>query len=1014
MRLTELRVEQLPGLDGPLGVEGLLPGMNVIVGPNASGKSSLLRALLALLYPREHEGVIGVQARFTTAAGSELVARRLGQDVAWEQEGRRVAAPALPAYHLVGAYTLRLEDLVLPEAAVAAAKRGPGRPATAAKDDADVGTELDRRIADDIDKQLTGGIDLVVVRRTMGSQAEAGRKLSGAVRAAVKEQKGLEQRRAALRERETGLPALREEREAARHAARLGPVVDDALLLLEAVAAAATLDAELASFPPGLDRLRGDEDRSLAKLQESVRSETINLEDIETELDAVQRSLAAAEARADLSAAEVGLQLERAERLLEHETRLRHKVGERQAVLAQLREVGRRVGSDADAVQRLAEVDVSDVTMQRVEELLQQRQTAAADEQSLLRQRARLGAADAVVPGSRGVAGAALDGSADHLARLRANLLRWLSAPAVEPRRPAWAWGVALALAVAVAAAGSWGAPDTVLLVLAAATLAWLPVAAFLLRPLASAVRVQVEAETDRARALHGVTGPAVWEHAEVADLVAALDAELAQRARSAAAEQQRAEAERTLDADLAAARSRADVAQHELGALRERFGFAVGPEVSLAVWLHAVRDLTRVRTALAGIQAEGGWLDTQVREEGDELRSFLAGAGRDRRGAATSADARADQRAELQADESADESADQSKDQPADRLRAAVRALARVVDQRDADRLRLASLSTDRERSRAALHRLQGERQSLLDGAGLSEGPRVEDELRERVAALAAWREVGERKRAGEARVATLERRLAGAEHLRHLVAAGDRALLEEAAAACEAAQVRSEELGRSIAQTEREIELAASDTSLGLVAARLEAATFELSAHRDEAVRLATAHFLLDEIEAEHETEARPPALTRAATLFERFTRDGFTLRFDNGGGGRRRLAAADSAGRLLALRELSTGTRAQLLIASRLAFALEAEEAAADATGLPFFLDEALTTSDAQRFVAVASAILDVAAGEGRQFIYLSARDDDADMWQRAAAAHGSPIAIVQLGSQGAGSAASPAAS
>ena len=60
------------------------------------------------------------------------------------------------------------------------------------------------------------------------------------------------------------------------------------------------------------------------------------------------------------------------------------------------------------------------------------------------------------------------------------------------------------------------------------------------------------------------------------------------------------------------------------------------------------------------------------------------------------------------------------------------------------------------------------------------------------------------------------------------------------------------------------------------------------------------------------------------------------------------------------------------------------------------------------------AVAAALLDVAAFEGRQVIYLSARQDDADLWRQAAAAHGSSIGVVQLGSHGVGSAASPAAS
>src|SRR5690606_11470589 len=64
MRLVSLRVEQLPGLTQPLYLQDITAGVTVVVGPNASGKSSLVRALMAVLYPREHKGVLRVEAEF--------------------------------------------------------------------------------------------------------------------------------------------------------------------------------------------------------------------------------------------------------------------------------------------------------------------------------------------------------------------------------------------------------------------------------------------------------------------------------------------------------------------------------------------------------------------------------------------------------------------------------------------------------------------------------------------------------------------------------------------------------------------------------------------------------------------------------------------------------------------------------------------------------------------------------------------------------------------------------------
>src|SRR5690606_12019755 len=256
-------------------------------------------------------------------------------------------------------------------------------------------------------------------------------------------------------------------------------------------------------------------------------------------------------------------------------------------------------------------------------ELLQQRQSARADEDALEKQLSRLQAAMPPQPAEAG-------GTDEQLMRLRANLLRWLAAPSVERRRPAWSWGVALALTTAVVLAGSLGVSGDVLLVLAGATGAWLLITWLAVRPLASTVRAQIEAETLRAQAQYGVVVPVSWEHAEVADRVASLADELAERGRLTAARLQSAEAQRGIAADLESARGKVLKAEQELDALRARFGFAVGPTVALSAWLHAVRDRHRLKTALAGVQVEGGTLDKRVKHTRAELLAFLAGAGRE------------------------------------------------------------------------------------------------------------------------------------------------------------------------------------------------------------------------------------------------------------------------------------------------------------------------------------------------------------------------------------------------
>src|SRR5690606_15525420 len=175
-------------------------------------------------------------------------------------------------------------------------------------------------------------------------------------------------------------------------------------------------------------------------------------------------------------------------------------------------------------------------------------------------------------------------------------------------------------------------------------------------------------------------------------------------------------------------------------------------------------------------------------------------------------------------------------------------------------------------------------------------------------------------------------------------------------------------------------------------------------LEAHRRERLEDAAVAFLLDDVEAEHEAVTKPAALERARAWFGRVTHGEFELTFEHREGEGWRFGAVDrrpgAEGRALRLEELSTGTRTQLLVSARLAYALTLEEGGAVET-LPFVLDEALTTSDPERFKQVASAVLDVVEASGRQFVYLSARPEDATLWRRAAASRPAvPLEVIEL--------------
>lgn len=174
---------------------------------------------------------------------------------------------------------------------------------------------------------------------------------------------------------------------------------------------------------------------------------------------------------------------------------------------------------------------------------------------------------------------------------------------------------------------------------------------------------------------------------------------------------------------------------------------------------------------------------------------------------------------------------------------------------------------------------------------------------------------------------------------------------------------------------------------------------------ATRDRALR----RLLLERLRRQHHRLAEPPVVARARQLFAGFTHGAHELLIPTDEGEPYR-ARDTRSGRGLALSQLSDGTRAQLLLAARLAHVAEAERG----VRLPLFLDESLTASDPARFDAVASALLDLVEREGRQLIYLTCDPADVDAWQRLLAARGhDPAPVTDLALLRGQAAAAPAA-
>ena len=150
--------------------------------------------------------------------------------------------------------------------------------------------------------------------------------------------------------------------------------------------------------------------------------------------------------------------------------------------------------------------------------------------------------------------------------------------------------------------------------------------------------------------------------------------------------------------------------------------------------------------------------------------------------------------------------------------------------------------------------------------------------------------------------------------------------------------------------------------------------------------------------EVEEEHEQNQLPRVFERARDHFSRFTLHNYGLCLEKGEASPRLAAIELRNGKRRELDELSDGTRAQLLLAARIAYTEEVEQGKV----MPLFLDEALDQSDPQRFQAITASLGRVARDQGRQIFYLTSDPLDVDRIRDALAREGCDIAAeIDLG-------------
>jgi hypothetical protein len=242
LAFERIEVRRAPGISPGYTIGDLSPDINIVFGPNASGKSTTARAIQALLWPhptllRRHELAAGFVLggdRWTVEAGPGRVRR--------SRNGEPADPPLLAPIDDRARYTLGLPDLLASE---------------------------NQPLAQAVFRESTGGFDLEAIRRDRGLGASVPARLEAArdVETAQLRVRDTERVTSDITAQQRQLTTIRDRERRAREAHSNAENFRRALRYARARRELERAGSVLHRFPDAMQRLAGNEQDELARLQ---------------------------------------------------------------------------------------------------------------------------------------------------------------------------------------------------------------------------------------------------------------------------------------------------------------------------------------------------------------------------------------------------------------------------------------------------------------------------------------------------------------------------------------------------------------------------------------------------------------------------------------------------------------------------------------------------------------------------------------------------------------------------
>jgi hypothetical protein len=888
-------------------LEDLSSGLNIIIGPNASGKTTACRAIQGLLWPEILEGISPIALIAEWIYNGERLRLEIeGRNSTCQRGGIPTDRPPLPAPHLAGCFTIGIDALF-------------------------EGGETDAKLADRVAREMAGGYDLKALRGldSLKLSRRPGRKSFRKFNEAKNGVGLITAEQQKLRIEEEELEGLEKQEREAREAETRLATLEEAAQLIGIRSEISKVESSIEDLPEEMESLNGDERGKLTQIRSDLETAAKDLGNASQVATKARQSIEELGLPKDgISEVRLNEQRARVNKLREIENKLYERKLRTTEASETIRVALRFLGAEATP-EKLDGVDTSGLDeiadFHRKAEENSSTQTALQARLELLGKDESAGKVEDLVSGI--------------------NLLRqWFEAAPIESQvsrsHIVLIWlliglmaGIGTVLALSVNA--WWG------LLLLPAGMAGV-VAWFLKRAVSTDVRRILQEQYERLP----LDMPTTWSRDAVGRILNTLEHALAQARSTERDIVQRDD----LTKQLEELRKKASATEEQRAELVKRFG--VAPDLSplaLNVFATNVIRYQEARTMQAIANTEADELQKEHSKQLTAINTYLT---------------------------EFDEEECDSYDIARVRTEAVERRAAKYREAKTA--LTSAQMSIESAQTRNI--QLESRRKDFF--ASLSLEDEDEQGLLDRLALLPKYKKAQGKLTDSRAREAALVNRLEPISGILDLT-------IEEVHA--EIDRLRDvadghDDLVSKILDIRSRIDSTIKGSRLEDALAKMERARNDLAQHQDGAAFAAAGNLLLDEVEAEYEVEGRPEVLQRASQWLAAFTRGRYELRLGEVEGvGLPAFRAVDTVtGRGHALQELSRGTRIQLLLAVRLAFAMAAERG----TDLPLILDEVLSNSDPERFQAIIESVLEMVKN-GRQVMYLTCQPSDAIAWEEMAA-------------------------